>query len=35
VIIFFAVGALLLWPVNVAEGQRIARAADQGTVPAA
>jgi MFS transporter, UMF1 family len=35
VIIFFAVGALLLWPVKVEEGQRIARAADQGTVPAA
>jgi UMF1 family MFS transporter len=34
VILFFAVGALLLWPVNVEEGQRIARAADQGTVPA-
>ena len=34
VIIFFVVGALLLWPVNVEEGQRIARAADQGTVPA-
>ena len=34
VIVFFAVGALLLWPVNVAEGQRVAQAADQGTVPA-
>ncbi|HEV8455544.1 MAG TPA: MFS transporter [Gemmatimonadales bacterium] len=34
VIIFFAVGALLLWPVNVEEGQRIARAADRGTVRA-
>jgi UMF1 family MFS transporter len=34
VIIFFAVGALLLWPVNVEEGQRIARAADQATVRA-
>jgi MFS transporter, UMF1 family len=34
VIIFFAVGALLLAPVNVTEGQQIARAADQGTVPA-
>jgi UMF1 family MFS transporter len=33
VIGFFALGALLLWPVNVKEGQRIARAADQGTVP--
>jgi MFS transporter, UMF1 family len=32
VILFFAVGALLLWPVDVTEGQRIARAADQGTV---
>src|SRR4051812_26011420 len=28
VILFFAVGALLLWPVDVAEGQRAARAAD-------
>jgi MFS transporter, UMF1 family len=35
VILFFAVGALLLWPVNVAEGQRIARAADQATRPVA
>jgi UMF1 family MFS transporter len=35
VILFFAIGALLLWPVNVAEGQRIARAADQATTPAA
>lgn len=35
VILFFAVGALLLWPVNVQEGQRIARAADQATIPAA
>jgi UMF1 family MFS transporter len=34
VILFFAVGALLLWPVNVEEGQRIARAADQTTIPA-
>jgi UMF1 family MFS transporter len=34
VIIFFIVGGLLLWPVDVEEGQRIARAADQGTVPA-
>jgi UMF1 family MFS transporter len=33
VIVFFAVGALLLWPVNVEEGQRIARGADQGTLP--
>jgi MFS transporter, UMF1 family len=33
VIIFFAAGALLLWPVDVAEGQRVAQAADQGTVP--
>jgi MFS transporter, UMF1 family len=31
VILFFAVGGLLLWPVNVAEGQRAARAADQAT----
>jgi UMF1 family MFS transporter len=35
VILFFAVGALLLWPVNVEEGQRAARAADQAAVPAA
>jgi UMF1 family MFS transporter len=35
VILFFAVGALLLWPVNVEEGQRVARAADQATIPAA
>jgi UMF1 family MFS transporter len=35
VILFFAVGALLLWPVDVEEGQRIARAADQATIPAA
>jgi UMF1 family MFS transporter len=35
VILFFAVGALLLWPVDVAEGQRIARAADQAAVSAA
>jgi UMF1 family MFS transporter len=34
VILFFAVGGLLLWPVNVEEGQKVARAADQGTVPA-
>jgi MFS transporter, UMF1 family len=34
VIIFFAVGALLLWPVNVEEGQRLARVADEATVPA-
>jgi MFS transporter, UMF1 family len=34
VIFFFAVGALLLWPVNVEEGQRIARAADQAARPA-
>lgn len=33
VIAFFAVGALLLWRVDVAEGQRIARAADRATVP--
>jgi MFS transporter, UMF1 family len=33
VILFFAVGGLLLWPVNVEEGQRVARAADQGAVP--
>ncbi|HEY3011988.1 MAG TPA: MFS transporter [Gemmatimonadales bacterium] len=32
VILFFAVGALLLWPVDVDEGQRIARAADEATV---
>jgi UMF1 family MFS transporter len=35
VILFFAVGALLLWPVDVAEGQRIARAADQAAGSAA
>jgi UMF1 family MFS transporter len=35
VILFFAVGALLLWPVNVEEGQQAARAADQAAVPAA
>jgi MFS transporter, UMF1 family len=35
VILFFAVGALLLRPVDVEEGRRIARAADQATVPAA
>jgi UMF1 family MFS transporter len=34
VIVFFAIGALLLWPVNVEEGQRIARAADQAAVRA-
>jgi MFS transporter, UMF1 family len=34
VILFFAVGGLLLWPVDVAEGQRIARAADQTTMRA-
>jgi MFS transporter, UMF1 family len=32
VIVFFAIGALLLWPVNVGEGQRAARAADQVVV---
>jgi UMF1 family MFS transporter len=31
VILFFAVGALLLYPVNVVEGQRVARAADEVT----
>jgi UMF1 family MFS transporter len=35
VILFFAVGALLLWPIDVAEGQRAARAADQGARPVA
>jgi UMF1 family MFS transporter len=35
VIVFFAVGALLLWPVDVAEGQRVARAADRSARPAA
>jgi MFS transporter, UMF1 family len=35
VILFFAVGALLLSRVNVAEGQRIARAADRAAVPLA
>jgi UMF1 family MFS transporter len=34
VILFFAVGALLLWPVRVEEGQRIARMADEGTAGA-
>ena len=34
VILFFAVGALLLWPVDVVEGQRAARAADSATVRA-
>jgi MFS transporter, UMF1 family len=33
VIGFFAIGALLLWPVNVEEGQRVARAADEGALP--
>jgi UMF1 family MFS transporter len=31
VIVFFAVGALLLYPVDVQEGQRVARAADRMT----
>jgi MFS transporter, UMF1 family len=31
VILFFAVGACLLWPVNLEEGQRAAQAADQAT----
>jgi UMF1 family MFS transporter len=31
IILFFAVGALLLYPVDVREGQRVARAADQST----
>src|SRR4051794_22498485 len=35
VILFFAVGALLLWPLDVAEGQRAARAADQAARPVA
>jgi MFS transporter, UMF1 family len=34
VILFFIVGALLLWPVDVMEGQRIARLADEATVGA-
>jgi MFS transporter, UMF1 family len=34
VIVFFAVGALLLWPVDVKAGQDAAHAADQGTAPA-
>jgi MFS transporter, UMF1 family len=34
VIIFFAVGALLLWPVDVKSGQAAAHAADQATIPA-
>jgi UMF1 family MFS transporter len=32
VIIFFVIGALLLWPVNVEQGQQIARAADEVTL---
>ena len=32
IILFFAVGALLLWLVNVTEGQRVARLADEGVV---
>jgi UMF1 family MFS transporter len=32
VILFFAAGALLLWPVDVEEGQRVARTADEATV---
>ncbi|HEX2249189.1 MAG TPA: MFS transporter [Gemmatimonadales bacterium] len=35
VIVFFAAGALLLMRVDVAEGQRAARAADQAAVPSA
>jgi MFS transporter, UMF1 family len=35
VILFFVAGALLLWLVNVEEGQRIARTADQATTPVA
>jgi UMF1 family MFS transporter len=35
IIVFFIVGALLLRSVNVSEGQRVARAADQAAVPAA
>jgi MFS transporter, UMF1 family len=34
VILFFAVGGLLLWPIDVHEGQRAARAADQAVRPA-
>jgi UMF1 family MFS transporter len=34
VIVFFALGALLLWPVNVDEGQRAARAADEVAIRA-
>jgi UMF1 family MFS transporter len=34
VILFFAVGGLLLWPLDVHEGQRAARAADQAVRPA-
>jgi UMF1 family MFS transporter len=33
VILFFAVGALLLWPLDVAEGQQTARRADQTVRP--
>jgi MFS transporter, UMF1 family len=35
VILFFAVGALLLWPLDVAEGQQAARVADQAARPVA
>jgi UMF1 family MFS transporter len=35
VIVFFGIGALLLLPVDIAEGQRAARAADQTARPAA
>ena len=34
IIAFFIAGALLLWRVNVPEGQRAARAADEGLVRA-
>jgi MFS transporter, UMF1 family len=34
VILFFAVGGLLLWPLDVSEGQRAAREADQAARPA-
>ena len=34
VIVFFVIGGLLLWPVDVEEGQRAARAADQVAVRA-
>ena len=34
VIVFFVIGGLLLWPVDVGEGQRAARAADEVAIRA-